>query len=110
MNKNIILLAETGSDITPEIAAKYGIFIVPMHVQLGDVTKDDGSFPPEEVCEYYEKSGKVPKTSGSTPEDFEIILNRIQNIRTSTFCTLLTLQLQPVHITAAALQVKKETM
>ena len=63
MNKNIVLLAETGSDITPEIAAKYGIYIVPMHVQLGDITKDDGSFPPEEVCEYYEKTGKVPKTS-----------------------------------------------
>ena len=77
MNKNIVLLAETGSDITPEIAQKYGIYIVPMHVQMGDVTKDDGTFPPEEVCEYYEKTGKVPKTSGSTPEDFEIILNRI---------------------------------
>ena len=77
MNKNIVLLAETGSDISPEIAEKYGIYIVPMHVQMGDVTKDDGTFPPEEVCEYYEKTGKVPKTSGSTPEDFEIILNRI---------------------------------
>ena len=77
MNKNIVLLAETGSDITPEIAAKYGIYIVPMHVQMGDITKDDGTFPPEEVCEYYEKTGKVPKTSGSTPEDFEIILDKI---------------------------------
>ena len=77
MNKNIVLLAETGSDITPEIAAKYGIYIVPMHVQMGDITKDDGAFPPEEVCEYYEKTGKVPKTSGSTPEDFEIILDKI---------------------------------
>ena len=39
MNKNIVLLAETGSDITPEIAQKYGIYIVPMHVQMGDITK-----------------------------------------------------------------------
>lgn len=77
MNKNIVLLAETGSDITPEIAKEYGIYIVPMHVQMGDITKDDGSFPPEEVCEYYEKTGKVPKTSGSTSEDFEIILDKI---------------------------------
>ena len=77
MNKNIVLLAETGSDITPEIAAKYGIYIVPMHVQMGDVTKDDGTFPAEEVCEYYETTGKAPKTSGSTPEDFEYILDKI---------------------------------
>ena len=77
MNKNIVLLAETGSDITPEIAAKYGIYIVPMHVQMGDITKDDGTFPPEEVCEYYETTGKAPKTSGSTSEDFELILDKI---------------------------------
>lgn len=77
MNKNIVLLAETGSDITPEIAEKYGIYIVPMHVQMGDMTLDDGTFPPEQVCEYYEKTGKVPKTSGSTPEDFAVILDRI---------------------------------
>ena len=79
MNKNIVLLAETGSDITPEIAKEYGIYIVPMHVQMGDITKDDGTFPPEEVCVYYERTGKVPKTSGSTPEDFEIILEKIHN-------------------------------
>lgn len=77
MNKNIVLLAETGSDITPQLAEKYGIYIVPMHVQLGDVTKDDGTFPPEEVCEYYNKTGKVPKTSGSTPDDFEVIFDKI---------------------------------
>ena len=77
MHKNIVLLAETGSDINPQIAEKYGIYIVPMHVQMGDITKDDGAFPPEEVCEYYERTGKVPKTSGSTPEDFEIILDKI---------------------------------
>ena len=77
MNEKIVLLAETGSDISPEIAAEYGIYIVPMHVQMGDVTKDDGAFPPEEVCEYYEKTGKVPKTSASTPDDFEAIFDKI---------------------------------
>ena len=46
----IILLAETGSDITDEVAEKYGIYIVPMHVSFGEVTKDDATFPAEEVC------------------------------------------------------------
>lgn len=73
----IILLAETGSDITKEVAEEYGIYIVPMHVSFGEETKDDATFPAEEVCEFYERTGKLPKTSGSVPEDFEKIYDRI---------------------------------
>ena len=74
---SIILLAETGSDITPELAALHNVRLVPMHVSLGDVTLDDGTFPPEEVHAYYERTGKTPTTSGSTPFDFEKILEEI---------------------------------
>ena len=68
--KSIILVAETGSDITPELAAQYDIEIVPMHVTFDTETFDDGSFPPEKIRDYYKTTGKLPKTSGSTPEDF----------------------------------------
>ena len=64
---SIILLAETGSDITPELASRYHVRLVPMHVTLGDVTLDDGTFPAEEIHAYYERTGKTPPTSGSTP-------------------------------------------
>ena len=70
--KKIILVAESGSDITKEIAAQYDIHIVPMHVTFGDETTDDGTFPPEKIVEYYKETGKLPKTSGSNPGDFEI--------------------------------------
>lgn len=73
----IVLLAETGSDITKEVAEEYGIYLVPMHVAFGEDTKDDGTFPAEEVCRYYEENGQLPKTSGSVPEDFEKIFDRI---------------------------------
>ena len=74
---SIILLAETGSDITPELAAKYNIRLVPMHVTMGSKTLDDGTFPPEEIHTYYENTGKTPTTSGSTPYDFEAVLEEI---------------------------------
>lgn len=77
MNKNIILVAETGSDVTPELAEEYGIYLVPMHVQMGNETLDDGKFPPEEVCAYYDSTGKVPTTSASTPYDFEKIFDEL---------------------------------
>lgn len=67
---SIILVAETGSDITPELAKKYSIQMVPMHVSFDKETLDDGSFPAEKIREYYKSTGKLPKTSGSTPEDF----------------------------------------
>ena len=69
--KKYIIVAETGSDISPEMAAEYGIEIVPMHVTFDDDTLDDGSFPVEKIPEYYNATGKIPKTSGSTPGDFE---------------------------------------
>lgn len=77
MSHKILLLAETGSDITPELAADLGARLVPMHVSMGDVTLDDGSFPPEDVCAYYDRTGKVPTTSGSTPYDFETVYEEI---------------------------------
>ena len=77
MHKNIVLLAETGSDLTPALAEQYGIYLVPMHVQMGDQTFDDGSFPAEDVCAYYDRTGKVPQTSASAPCDFETVFDEI---------------------------------
>ena len=74
---SIILLAETGSDVTPELAAQYNVRLVPMHVSLGHVTLDDGTFPAEDIHAYYERTGKTPTTSGSTPYDFEAVLEEI---------------------------------
>jgi len=75
--KKIILVAETGSDVNAELAKEYGIEIVPMHVSFDDETLDDGAFPVERIVEYYQKTGKLPKTSGSTPGDFETKLDEI---------------------------------
>ena len=77
--KKYVLIAETGSDISKDLAEKYEIFLVPMHVAFGDEMKDDGSFPPEEVCAYYDKTGKLPKTSGCNPADFNKVFEEIEN-------------------------------
>lgn len=76
MNK-IILVAETGSDIPANMAEEKGIHLVPMHVSMNNTTYDDGKFPPEDVCAYYNKTGKVPKTSASSPGDFTVAFDEI---------------------------------
>ena len=77
MSHPIILVAETGSDVTAELAKELGVYLIPMHVSMGDKTLDDGTFPPEDVCAYYDRTGKVPTTSGSTPFDFEKVYEEI---------------------------------
>lgn len=74
---SIILVAESGSDITKELASRYNIKIVPMHVNFGEETTDDGTFPAQKIVDYYRATGTLPKTSGSTPEDFEIMFDKI---------------------------------
>ena len=66
-SRKLLLMAETGADIPPELAEKYNIQIVPMHITFGAETKDDGSFPSEEICAFYDRTGILPKTSGSVP-------------------------------------------
>lgn len=68
----IILVAETGSDISKDIAKEKGIYLTPMHVTFGDKTVDDMTFPAEDIVKYYKETGKTPKTSGCNPGDFEI--------------------------------------
>ena len=75
--KKIIVVAETGSDETKELAAKYDIELVPMHVTFGDKTVDDATFPAERIPEYYHETGTLPKTSGCNPGDFVTLFERL---------------------------------
>ncbi len=75
--KTIILVAETGSDITEELALQYGIKIAPMHVSFGDETFDDAAYLAEKICDYYKDTGLLPKTSGCVPEDFSRVFDEI---------------------------------
>lgn len=72
-----ILLAETGADITADLIRQYGIETVPMHVVFGSETRDDGSFPADDVFSYYKKNGVLPTTSGCNVGDFEKVLDQI---------------------------------
>ena len=65
-----IITTESGSDISIEEAARLGVGVIPMHVNMDNKSYDDGEFPAEEVCEYYNRTKKVPQTSGCSPDDF----------------------------------------
>lgn len=73
-----VLLAETGADIPEEFVKRYSIRTVPMHVAFGGETRDDGTFPVEDIYEFYERTGTLTKTSGCTPGDFERVFDEIR--------------------------------
>ena len=74
---NIVIVTETGSDITASEAAELGIELVPMHVSIGDATIDDGTLDSAEMLEECRQLGVLPRTSGSMPADFSAVFDRI---------------------------------
>lgn len=68
--RKYVILVETGSDIPADIAARYGIYTVPMHVAFGEKTVDDRTFDPADIYDFFRCTGKLTKTSGCTVDDF----------------------------------------
>ena len=73
----IVITAETGCDIPAAEAAELGVVLVPMHVTIGDKTIDDGELSASEMLEQCRQLGVLPKTSGCSPHDFQVVFDRI---------------------------------
>ena len=64
-------------NISRELIERFNIKVIPMHVTLGERTVNDGSIPVSEIYDFYDETGTLPKTSGSTPEDFRVMFEEI---------------------------------
>ncbi|MCL2546567.1 MAG: DegV family protein [Oscillospiraceae bacterium] len=68
----IILTADSGCDLGPELIAKYDIRIIPIHVTLeGKEYLDGVGMTSEEMLQICEAKGIVPKTSALNPTELE---------------------------------------
>ena len=74
---NIVIVTESGSDISAAEAAELGVEIAPMHVSMGDTTIDDGTLDSAEMLEECRQLGVLPHTSGCTPADFAVVFDRV---------------------------------
>ena len=75
--KRLFIVTETGGDLLPADVEKYGIKVVPMHVQMEGETLDDGTFSPAEVFASYERTKQLPKTSATNPHEYRIAFDEI---------------------------------
>ncbi len=75
--KKYVITTESGSDLSKEIIDRYNIQVIPMHVIMDDQTYPDGSFEVQKVFDFYEETGTLPKTSGSTPQDNTEVFKKV---------------------------------
>ncbi len=68
--EDIIIVTESGADIPASIKDEYGIYVLPMHVVMGDKSFADGTFPVGEIYDYYQTSKKIPSTSATNPDQY----------------------------------------
>lgn len=74
---NYIITTESGSDLSQEMIERYNVYVIPMHVTLGKESFEDGKLAVEKIFDYYDETGVLPKTSGSTPNDNEKVFKEV---------------------------------
>lgn len=68
---NIQLTADSTCDLGPHVAER-GIGIMPLSVILGSASYRDGvDIVPQDIFDYYDKTGGLPKTAAPSAGDFE---------------------------------------
>ena len=103
----LVILAETGSDITKEVAEAYGIELVPMHVSFGSETKDDGTFlfRRKRFTDIMSERERCQKPAAVCRRILQRYSGRYErNIRKAGFCILPIRRLPPALIRAPKLQ------
>lgn len=77
--REIIFTTESGADLPKELAEKYNIKIVPMHVVMdGTDYKDDGSLPVSKIYDYYNRTKLIPSTTSTNPNEYEEFFAQIK--------------------------------
>lgn len=77
--RQIIFTTESGADLPKDLAEKYTIKTVPMHVIMdGTDYKDDGSLPVTEIYAYHDRTKLIPSTTSTNPDEYEEFFTQIQ--------------------------------
>lgn len=83
----IILTTESGADVPKELADKYNIQIVPMHVIMDGQDYLDGSLPVQEIYDYYDRTKKTPTTTSTNAHEYTTFFTEIR--KENPDCTLI---------------------
>ncbi|RHW43578.1 DegV family protein [Neobacillus notoginsengisoli] len=76
--RRIIISTESGADLPQDLADKYAIQVVPMHVIMDGKDYFDGSLPVEHIYDYYERTKKIPSTAATNVHEYQELFAKIQ--------------------------------
>ena len=71
MKKPVIITSDSVCDLSPELAERYQIRIIPLTVMEGDAAYKDGlDITPDQIYDIYRQKGQLPKTAAISPQEF----------------------------------------
>lgn len=71
MSENIVITADSTCDLSPELINKHNIIILPLYITMDEKSLKDGvEIYPQDIYEYFDKTGQVPKTAACSVEDY----------------------------------------
>ncbi|TDL31126.1 DegV family protein [Jeotgalibacillus sp. S-D1] len=76
--RRIILSTESGADLTEDLAVKYDIQVVPMHIIMDGKDYLDGSLPVQDIYDYYGRTKKIPSTTATNAHEYEAFFTTIR--------------------------------
>ena len=77
--RRIILSTESGADLPKDLADKYDVQVVPMHVIMDGQDYLDGSLPVKDIYEYYERTKKIPSTTSTNAHEYHDFFTKIKD-------------------------------
>jgi DegV family protein with EDD domain len=76
--RRIVLSTESGADLPEDLASKYAIQVVPMHIVKEGKDYLDGSLPVNEIYNYYDRTKKIPSTTSTNAHEYHYFFSKIK--------------------------------
>ena len=76
--RRIILSTESGADLPKDLADKYSIRVVPMHVIMDGKDYLDGSLSVKDIYAYHNRTKKIPSTTATNVHEYQDFFRKIK--------------------------------
>ncbi|GEN53837.1 DegV family protein [Halobacillus faecis] len=77
--RRIILSTESGADLPGDLAEKYGVQVVPMHIIMDGKDYKDGSLPVQDIFDYHRRTKKIPSTTSTNAHEYQEFFTTIRD-------------------------------
>ncbi len=101
------ILSDSTSDLGPELIARYGVTVLPLHVLLGEKDHLDGvDIEAEEIFAWADENKSVPKTAAPSVEEAKAVLRKGLDAGDEWVCFTISSEMSASHsvLTLAAQQ------